>query len=73
MHFISYFCLKFNVFMKKVKQYIGIYLIILGTLVLMLTRIDSLASMNTLLIAGLLLIVSGIVLHIRSIKGDSEY
>jgi len=59
--------------MKKVKQYIGIYLIILGTLVLMLTRIDSLASMNTLLIAGLLLIVSGIVLHIRSIKGDSEY
>ena len=59
--------------MKKVKQYIGIYLIILGTLVLMLTRIDNLASMNTLLIAGLLLIVSGIVLHIRSIKGDSEY
>lgn len=59
--------------MKKVKQYIGIYLIILGTLVLMLTRTRSLASMNTLLIAGLLLIVSGIVLHIRSIKGDSEY
>ena len=59
--------------MKKIKQYAGVVLIISGALALTLTRIPSLVSGNTLLLAGLLLIVAGIWLHIRSIKKDSLY
>lgn len=59
--------------MKKINQYAGVILIVLGVLTLTLTRIPSLVSSNTLLLTGLLLIVAGIWLHIRSIKKDSLY
>ena len=59
--------------MKKIGQYIGIILIIIGTLVLVATRIPSLTSSNAMLLSGLLLIVAGIILHIRSIKHQSNY
>ena len=59
--------------MKKIGQYLGIILIIIGTLVLMATRIPSLTSSNAMLLSGLLLIVAGIILHIRSIKHQSNY
>ena len=58
--------------MKKIGQYIGIILIIIGTLVLVATRIPSLTSSNAMLLSGLLLIVAGIILHIRSIKRGSH-
>jgi uncharacterized membrane protein HdeD (DUF308 family) len=59
--------------MKKIGQYLGIILIIIGTLVLVATRIPSLTSSNTMLLSGLLLIVAGIFLHIRSIKHQSNF
>ncbi|MBQ2675247.1 MAG: hypothetical protein IJG07_11300 [Prevotella sp.] len=59
--------------MKKIGQYLGIILIIIGTLVLVATRIPSLTSSNAMLLSGLLLIVAGIILHIRSIKHQSNY
>ena len=59
--------------MKKITQYAGVILIVLGALTLAATRIPSLVSSNALLLTGLLLIVAGIVLHIRSIKHDSLY
>ena len=59
--------------MKKIGQYLGIILIIIGTLVLVATRIPSLTSSNAMLLSGLLLIVAGIILHIRSIKQQSNY
>ena len=68
-----YFCLKFNDFMKFPTPYIGIFLIILGTLALTATRLSALSSHNSLLLLGLVLIILGIVLHIRSIKKDSLY
>ena len=58
--------------MKKYIPYLGIFLIIIGTITLILTRIDALSSYNTLLLGGLLLIVAGILLHIRSIKYESR-
>ena len=58
--------------MKKIGQYLGIILIIIGTLVLVATRIPSLTSSNAMLLSGLLLIVAGIILHIRSIKRGSH-
>ena len=51
----------------------GLYLIITGTLVLVLTRISILSTHNWLLVTGLLCIIIGIVWHIRSIKKDSLY
>ena len=48
-------------------------LIIIGTLVLLLTRFHSLSSHNWLLLTGLCCIVAGIVQHIRSIKRESQY
>ena len=59
--------------MDKVKYYAGLFLIILGVLVLVLTRIASLSGNNILLLTGLLLIVAGIIVHIRSIKHESRY
>lgn len=59
--------------MDKIKYYAGLFLIILGVLVLVLTRIPSLSGNNILLLTGLLLIVAGIIVHIRSIKHESRY
>ena len=70
---ISYICSKFNDFMKKKPRFSGIFLIIIGTLVLLLTRLHSLSSHNWLLLTGLCCIVAGIVIHIRSIKSESRY
>ena len=59
--------------MKKYLPYTGIFLIFLGTIVLAATRIFSLTSLNSMLLIGLILIIAGIVIHIRSIKHESRY
>ena len=59
--------------MKKKATNWGLYLIIIGTLLLVLTRISILSTYNWLLVTGLLSIIVGSVLHIRSIKKDSLY
>ncbi len=64
---------KFCGFMKKISTYIGLYLIILGAIVLALTRFHALMGYNSLLLCGLGLIVAGIVLHIYAVKRRSNY
>ncbi len=59
--------------MKKHVPYIGIYLIILGTLTLAATRLKALMGSNALLTVGLFLIVAGIIAHVRAIKRESSY
>ena len=59
--------------MKKFAPFLGLFLIIIGTLALVLTRLERLSNLNTLLLAGLLFIILGIVLHIRSIKQQDNY
>jgi len=59
--------------MKTIKQYAGIILIVSGTFTLLLTRLQALSLNNTFLVIGLILIVTGIVIHIRSIKKESKY
>lgn len=59
--------------MKKFAPFWGLFLIIIGTLALVLTRLEQLSNLNTLLLAGLLFIILGIVLHIRSIKQQDNY
>ena len=59
--------------MKKFGKNICLILIILGTLVLIVTRFSSFSASNSLLLTGLFCIVAGIWFHIRSIKRDSLY
>ena len=59
--------------MKKFAPFLGLFLIIIGTLALILSRLEQLSNLNTLLLAGLLFIILGIVLHIRSIKQQDNY
>ena len=60
--------------MQMIKHYAGLLLIVLGALALIMTRLKALDSSNTLLATGgLLFIVAGIGLHIRSIKRESRY
>jgi uncharacterized membrane protein HdeD (DUF308 family) len=59
--------------MKKLTPFIGILLIVIGTMVLIMTSFSNLASHNALLIVGLLCIIAGIVMHIKSIKQDSRF
>ena len=59
--------------MKKLTPFIGILLIVIGTIVLIMTSFSNLASHNALLIVGLLCIIAGIVMHIKSIKQDSRF
>ena len=69
----SYLCTKFNDFMKKLTPFLGILLIIIGTMVLIATRFSTLSSHNSLLFVGLLCIIAGIIMHIKSIKQDSKF
>lgn len=59
--------------MKQIKRHIGILLIVIGTEALALTRIAALNGSNTLLAAGLLLILAGTMMHIHSIKHESNF
>jgi uncharacterized membrane protein HdeD (DUF308 family) len=56
--------------MKNYLHYIGILLILLGVFILALTHLSSFACNNTLLITGLLFIITGIVAHIHVIKSE---
>ena len=59
--------------MKKLPHFLGLFLIIIGTMVLIATRFSTLSTHNSLLVAGLLFIIAGIILHIRSIKHESYH
>jgi hypothetical protein len=59
--------------MEKISPFLDILFIITGTLVLISTRFGSLGSHNSLLFVGLLCIIAGIIMHIKSIKQDSRF
>ena len=59
--------------LQTIRPFAGLVIIVAGVLILVATRILSLASSNGLLLTGLLLIVAGIVVHILLLKKDSKY
>lgn len=59
--------------MKKIKEHIGLAMIVAGAMTLLATRSSTLGHSNTALLTGLLCIVAGITIHIRQIKKDSLY
>jgi len=54
--------------MNTIRKFLGVALIVLGTLTLLATRLKTLSGSNIMLLTGLLLIVAGIFVHIRNIK-----
>ena len=51
----------------------GVALIVVGALLLIVSYIAGWTSSNLVLLAGLLLIVSGVVVHIRHQKKGGKY
>ncbi len=59
--------------MKTLLDYMGVALIVIGALLLMISYVAGWTSSNLILLVGLLLIVSGVILHIRQQKTGDKY
>ena len=55
------------------KQYIGVALVVAGALLLIVSKIVGWTSSNLVLLTGLVLIILGIILHVKSIKSTEKY
>ena len=59
--------------MKKLKNALGIMLIVLGVVLLAVLHVLHLTFINMLLVVPLLLIITGVVVHITVQKRQSKY
>ena len=59
--------------MKWLKDHIGTGLMLLGTALLLAVHLLRLTFVNSLLVVPLLLILLGLLLHVRSLKRQSSY
>ena len=59
--------------MSGIRSYIGVALILVGALLLIVGYIAGWTSSNLVLLAGLILIIIGVVQHIRQQKKSEKY
>jgi len=59
--------------MNELKQNFGIALVVAGALLLLLSKVVGLAAHNLVLLTGLLLIIIGVVVHVKLIKSAEKY
>ena len=59
--------------MSGIRSYIGVALILVGALLLIVSKIVGWTSSNLVLLTGLVLIILGIILHVKSIKSAEKY
>ncbi len=59
--------------MITMKQYIGIALVVAGALLLIVSYIAGWTSYNLVLLTGLILIILGVVWHVKRIKSAEKY
>ncbi len=59
--------------MITIKQYIGIALVVAGALLLIVSYIAGWTSSNLVLLAGLIIIILGVFLHVQHIKSEEKY
>ena len=59
--------------MITMKQYIGIALVVAGALLLIVSYIAGWTSSNLVLLTGLILIILGVVWHVKRIKSAEKY
>ena len=68
------FALVFSVFyMKRLKNALGLMLMVLGTVLLAILHVLNLTFVNALLFLPLLLILVGIIIHVYMQKRESRY
>ena len=58
---------------EKFTSAIGVALVIAGALLLIVSKIVGWTSSNLVLLTGLVLIILGIILHVKSIKSAEKY
>ena len=59
--------------MITMKQYIGIALVVAGALLLIVSYIAGWTSSNIVLLTGLIIIILGVVWHVKRIKSAEKY
>ena len=59
--------------MITMKQYIGIALVVAGALLLIVSYIAGWTSSNIVLLTGLIIIILGVVWHVKYIKSAEKY
>ena len=59
--------------MITMKQYIGIALVVAGALLLIVSYIAGWTFSNLVLLTGLILIILGVVWHVKRIKSAEKY
>ena len=59
--------------MNSLKQLIGVALVVAGALLLVVGYVAGWTSSNLVLVIGLLLVVLGIILHIKLVKTGEKY
>jgi len=59
--------------MKFLQKYIGIALIVVGSLMLILLQVCHFTFVNALLLLPLGFIIAGVVIHVWMIKRESRY
>ena len=59
--------------MITMKQYIGIALVVAGALLLIVSYIAGWTSSNIVLLTGLIIIILGIVWHVKYLKSAEKY
>ena len=59
--------------MKGLQPYSGVALIVIGALVLMVGYVAEWTSSNLILLVGLLLIILGVIQHVRQQKKREKY
>ena len=59
--------------MITVKPYIGVALVVAGALLLIVSKIVGWTSSNFVLLTGLIIIIIGIVVHVKHIKSADKY
>ena len=58
---------------EKFASAIGVALVVAGALLLLVSKIVGWTSSNLVLLAGLALIVFGVILHVKSAKSGDKY
>jgi len=59
--------------MSTIKQYIGVAMVVAGALFLIVSKIMGWTSSNLVLLTGLIIIIIGIVVHVKLIKSAEKY
>ena len=59
--------------MMTIKPYMGVALVLAGALLLVVSYVAGWTSSNLVLLGGLIVVISGVILHVRLAKAGEKY